>query len=169
MKLLLRYGSDYKAKNVFGDDALQTAALRGYTGIVRHILDNTEQTPTDAIHSLELLGANLVDEIHNISGAIDIWRKAMTLRFLDPQNIIAKEIPINTVYAYQHAKEPQNLDELNKLSEADDVYMQALLIRERILGPNHNLWVDVSRSCICRQPSISALCRPVDVCIHVET
>lgn len=137
VKLLLRYDSDYKAKNVFGDDALQTAALRGYTSIVRYILDNTEQTPTDAIHSLELLGANLVDEIHEISGAIEIWKKAMTLRFLDPQNIITKDIPPNTIYAYRHAKEPQTLEELDKLSEADDVYMQALLIRERVLGPNH--------------------------------
>lgn len=137
VKLLVRYGSDYKAKNVFGDDALQTAALRGYTNIVRYLLDNTEQTPQDAIHSLELLGANLVDEIHDISGATEIWKKAMTLRFLDPRNIITKEIPTSTIYAYQHAREPQTVEELEKITEADDVYMQALLIRERILGPNH--------------------------------
>ncbi|KAK3095431.1 hypothetical protein FSP39_014592 [Pinctada imbricata] len=137
VKLLLEHGSDYRAKNQFGDDALQTAALRGFTNIVKYILEYTQQSVESAIHSLELLGTNFVDEAHDIPGALDVWKKAMEMRFADPNNIVHKVIPEGSNYAYQHVKEPVNMKELDSIVDTDRIYMQALLIRERILGPHH--------------------------------
>ncbi|XP_069140673.1 protein fem-1 homolog C-like [Argopecten irradians] len=135
--LLLGCGSNHTAKNDFGDDALQTAALRGFTSIVDYILENTAQNKETAIHSYELLGTNFVDEVHDIVRALGAWKKAMAMRYEDPNNIITKELPVSTNYAYQHAREPTTLKELEEVIEPDDVYMQALLIRERIIGPFH--------------------------------
>lgn len=137
VKLLLSYHSDYSAKNDFGDDALQTAALRGFTSIVDYILEHTVQSLVTAIHSYELLGTNLVDEVHDIVGALSMWRKAMAMRHTDSNNVILKELPTSTNYAYQHAREPTDAKELEQIIEPDEVYMQALLIRERIIGPFH--------------------------------
>lgn len=48
---------------------------------------------------------------------------------------IVKPIPPSTVEAYEHSREirlPEELDDL--LADPDEMRMQALLIRERILG-----------------------------------
>lgn len=37
----------------------------------------------DVIYFLEFLGVNLVDEIYEILGVIEIWKKVMILRYLD--------------------------------------------------------------------------------------
>lgn len=137
VKLLLNYGSNYSVKNEFGDNALQTAALRGYADIVKYILDHTTQSLLDAIHAYELLGTNYVDETHDITGALAVWRKAMALRYTDQNNPIIKILPQQTNPAYLHASEPTNMEELDDVIEPDLVYMQALLIRERILGSYH--------------------------------
>ena len=137
VRLLLKHGSDFSMKNDFGDDALQTAALRGSVSIVEHILESTHQTLESAIHAYELLGANFVDEVHDIGIALRMWRKAMEMRYEDENNIIEKKLAPQTVIAYLDAKEPVNMEELDKYIEPDDVYMQALLLRQRILGPFH--------------------------------
>ncbi|XP_052098148.1 protein fem-1 homolog C-like [Mytilus californianus] len=137
VKVLLKYGSDHTAKNDFGDDALQTAALRGYKSIVKYILETTDQTRETSAHAYELLGANLVDEVHDIVGGLAMWQEAMNIRYQDENNPLIKKLPLDTNYAYLHAREPNNLKELHRIIDPDDVYMQALLIRERILGPCH--------------------------------
>lgn len=137
VKLLLKFGADYNAKNDYGDNALQTAALRGYKSIVNHILETTEQTKMDAIHAYELIGSNLVDEVHDLVGGLAMWHKAMELRFEDEEHPLLKQLPPHTQSAYLHAKEPNNMTELKRVIDPDDVYMQALLTRERILGPCH--------------------------------
>lgn len=138
VKLLIRCGSNYTAKNDIGDNALQTAALRGYSNIAEYIIENTTQAKIDCIHAYELLGTNLVDEKHDMSAAISSWKKAMELRYSDADNPQVKSLPAESNYAYNFAVEPQTMDELlSKVVEPDSVYMQALLIRERILGPNH--------------------------------
>ena len=138
VKLLIRHNSDYKAKNDFGDDALQTAALRGYPDIMEYILENTSQCLVSVLHAYELLGANFVDEKHDIAGGVALWKKAMALRNIESRNPILKELPEQTIPAYNNAREPTTLEELSeKVSEPDNVYMQSLLIRERILGSAH--------------------------------
>ncbi|XP_046361062.1 protein fem-1 homolog C-like [Haliotis cracherodii] len=138
VELLLKHGSDYRARNDFCDDSLQTAALRGYGNIVDFIIENTVQDLVSMIHAYELLGANYVDEKHDIAGGLGMWKKAMALRIGDPRNIVLKVLPTDSQIAYDNAREPQSFEELEeKVIDPDSVYMQALLIRERILGPNH--------------------------------
>lgn len=59
-------------------------------------------------------------------------------RYSDPRNPIEKPKAASLVAAYEGAKEVQTLAELDELiSDPDSMRMQALLVRERILGPAH--------------------------------
>lgn len=51
---------------------------------------------------------------------------------------LKKPVATSQVAAYEKAREVQTIEELNDLiSDPDDMRMQALLVRERILGPAH--------------------------------
>jgi len=57
---------------------------------------------------------------------------------VDGKENLTKPAPSASISAYNNAKEVMNLDELEDLvSDPDEIRMQALLIRERILGPVH--------------------------------
>ena len=59
-------------------------------------------------------------------------------RFSDPSNPLQKPRAPSKVSAYEGATEVQTMEELEELlSDPDDMKMQALLVRERILGPAH--------------------------------
>lgn len=139
MKLLLRHNSDPFARNDFGDDAIQSASLRGYSEILEYLLSEVQPSMDRQIEAFELLGTNYVDEKHDIQYAIKIWRTAMKMRFSDPNNIILKVCPTSKPNpAYMGMVEAKNSVELEEAAiNPDAVYMQALLIRERILGPDH--------------------------------
>lgn len=136
VKLLLRQNSDYKVKNSWGDDALDTAALRGSQNIVEIILDMTPQTTADAVRAYELLGTNFVDEKNDMVAALTVWKKAMSLRYLYVRDPMLKELP-ETKAVYKFFKEPQTPEELNNIYDPEEIHMLALLMRERILGPQH--------------------------------
>lgn len=137
VKLLLSHGSDYTSRNDFGDDALQTAALRGYQDIVQTIIEQTTQSKLNQIRAYELLGTNFVDEKNDLIAALAIWKKAMQIRYHDKAALLLKELPEQTNYVYKHVKEPKSLKELEELIDPEEIHMQSLLIRERILGKHH--------------------------------
>ena len=137
VKLLLNHDSDYTSKNDFGDDALQTASLRGYQDIVQIIIEQTTQSRVDQIRAYELLGTNFVDERNDMVAALAIWKKAMHLRYIDRRSPILKDLPEKTNYVYKDIKEPNSLEELEDLIDPEEIHMQTLLIRERILGQHH--------------------------------
>ena len=137
VRLLLNHDSDHTAKNDFGDDALQTAALRGYQDIVQIIIEQTSQSRLDQIRAYELLGTNFVDERNDMVAALAIWKTAMQLRYLDRRAPLLKVLPEHTNYVYKHVKEPNSMEELKELIDPEEIHMQTLLIRERILGPHH--------------------------------
>lgn len=59
-------------------------------------------------------------------------------RFSDPINPLQKPLAPSKVSAYEGATEVQTMEDLEELlSDPDDMKMQALLVRERILGPAH--------------------------------
>ncbi|KAF7236669.1 hypothetical protein EYD10_16617 [Varanus komodoensis] len=90
-----------------------------------------------AVEALELLGATFVDKKHDLLGALKYWRRAMALRYKDGQ-YLSKGEPPKVVLAYDYTREVSTMEELNSLmTEPDEMRMQALLIRERILGPSH--------------------------------
>lgn len=67
-----------------------------------------------------------------------IQHNVFLFRTRNPVNPIPKPRATSLVAAYEGAKEVQTQEELDELiSDPDDMRMQALLVRERILGPAH--------------------------------
>ncbi|XP_040846595.1 protein fem-1 homolog A isoform X2 [Ochotona curzoniae] len=90
-----------------------------------------------AVEALELLGATYVDKKRDLLGALKHWRRAMELR-LQGGARLAKPEPPQPVPAYGYSREARTPDELEALvADPDEMRTQALLIRERILGPSH--------------------------------
>lgn len=137
VKLLLKKGADCKIKNDFGDDCLQTAATRGNRDIVDIIIKVAKLGDEESIRAYELLGTNFVDEKNDMVLALLMWRKAMAMRYKDKDRPILKNIPQERKAVYCFAKEPETCEELENLFDPEEIQMQALLIRERILGPYH--------------------------------
>ena len=137
VKLLLERGADVKIKNDFGDDALQTAAVRGNKEIVDVIVKAAKFGDEETIRAYELLGTNFVDEKNDMSSALQLWRTAMALRYKNRKRPILKTIASDRKSVYCFVKEPETCEELEALCDPEEIQMQALLIRERILGPYH--------------------------------
>ena len=138
VKLLLKHGSDTYVLNDFGDDAIQTASIRGYQEILDYLIQRIKPPKEREIEAYELMAANFVDEKHDLQLAIQIWREAMEMRFQESNNIIQKPKPLKPNHAYQFAKEATSIQDLEEIAvNPDQMYMQALLIRERILGADH--------------------------------
>lgn len=90
-----------------------------------------------AVEALELLGATFVDKKRDLLGALKHWRRAMGLRHRDGRYLTKAE-PRQLVLAYDYSREVSTMEELESLvTDPDEMRMQALLIRERILGPSH--------------------------------
>ncbi|XP_001365667.1 protein fem-1 homolog A [Monodelphis domestica] len=90
-----------------------------------------------AVEALELLGATFVDKKRDLLGALKYWRRAMELRHQGGE-YLPKPQPQQLVLAYDYSREVNTPEELEALiTDPDEVRMQALLIRERILGPSH--------------------------------
>ncbi|XP_004619472.1 protein fem-1 homolog A [Sorex araneus] len=90
-----------------------------------------------AVEALELLGATYVDKKRDLLGALKHWRRAMELRHQGGA-YLPKPEPPQLVLAYDCSREVSTAEELEALiTDPDEMRMQALLIRERILGPSH--------------------------------
>lgn len=89
-----------------------------------------------AVEALELLGATYVDKKRDLLGALKHWRRAMELRHQGGV-YLPKPEPPQLVLAYDYSREVNTAEELEALiTDPDEMRMQALLIRERILGPD---------------------------------
>ena len=138
VKLLLKYGSLPYTKNDLGDDALQTACLRGHSNIMSYLIQQIKPSIERQIEAHELIGTNFVDEKHDIQSTIHMWRVAMSLRLNGTDHHILVDTPTEPSPAYNNAVEPRSMEDLDHIiHEPDAVYMQALRIRERILGADH--------------------------------
>ena len=143
VKLLLRNASDPLICNDFGDDALQTASLRGYEDIVEYLIERIQPSVPRQIEAYQLIGANYVDQKHSIPKAIESWQHAMNLRCQDDVYVddrcVNSSVPSQVrVQAYGNMHEVCTARELDDIVDTPDaIYMQALLIRERILGTVH--------------------------------
>ncbi|CAD5121816.1 DgyrCDS10285 [Dimorphilus gyrociliatus] len=135
VRLLLRYGADVHIKNENGDDVIRTAALRCQIEIVELIHDEAHTSDTEYAEALDLLGAQLMDENHDLSTAMTIWGKAIDYRIEKSLQFVKPSEPIP---AYNYASGVENRQDLDNLLESPDkLYMQALLLRQEILGPRH--------------------------------
>ena len=144
---------------------LLTAALSGTESIVDLIInygldpftqkyDESKSlcTEIERIHALELMGSTLVDKRRDISKGIQFWRMALQRRQANIKRIldgedVKKGETIETYQkkiakpnaAYNNAVEFNSIEELDQImANVDDIRMQSLLIRERILMPTHS-------------------------------
>ncbi|KAF1672868.1 hypothetical protein FQV07_0011839, partial [Pygoscelis papua] len=137
MKMLLKYCAKME-KDGYGMTPLLSASVTGHTNIVDFLTQHEQTSKTECINALELLGATFVDKKRDLLGALKYWKRAMEMRYSDRTSILNKPVPQTLIMAYDYAKEVNSSEELeNLIADPDEMRMQALLIRERILGPSH--------------------------------
>lgn len=135
--MLLRHNATME-KDSYNMTPLLAASVAGYTKIVKFLMTRPESMTLESIDALELLGATYVDKKRDMTGALQLWRQAMDIRYADNKHPMLKKVREETNSAYEHVVEvtrPEHLTDI--LSEPDDMRMQSLLVRERILGPSH--------------------------------
>lgn len=137
LKILVAHGARMDIDS-YGITPLLAAAVAGHTHIVEHLIGIPQLVKKkEKIDALELLGATFVDKKRDMIGALECWKRAMHERYHDGR-IIEKPPRPPVVGAYDYTQEISDPDELDELlADPDEMRMQALLIRERILGPAH--------------------------------
>ncbi|ESO07760.1 hypothetical protein HELRODRAFT_170308 [Helobdella robusta] len=127
-------------KDAYGMTPLLAAAVTGNTKIVEYLTIHPECSREVRVEALELLGSTYVDKKRDLLGAAKFWKIAITERYRNNVlDVLHKPKPPNPlVPAYNNTTEVESLDDLeNILLDPDEMRMQSLLIRERILGPTH--------------------------------
>nr|XP_039272544.1 protein fem-1 homolog CG6966-like [Styela clava] len=135
IKLLLKHGARMQMDG-YGMTPLLAAAITGHRQVVEYLVLRPETSLEEHIHALELLGATFIDKRQDRPAAYNLWTRAIDLRSTsNPPKLKAVRPPVE---AYCSAVEAQTVEALDELrSDPDSMRMQALLVRERILGPRH--------------------------------
>jgi len=138
MKLLLVSGARIDV-DAYGMTPLLAASVTGHLHIVEHLISQRELVgKQERIDALELLGATFVDKKRDMLGALKLWKRAMEERYEEGVLVIPKALVKSPISAYENTVEVETVTELEQIiSEPDAMRMQALLVRERILGPAH--------------------------------
>ena len=137
MELLLLNGANI-SKDCHQMTPLASAAVTGHPAIVEFLINRSDCPRIEKINALELLGATYIDKKRDLVLGVQSWKRAMHERHNSGQLALQKQINEEEKEAYGFRLEFQTLDELNQcLADPDDLRMQALLVRERILGPVH--------------------------------
>lgn len=134
-QLLLEHGANPFTKSRYGDDALQTACLKGAYEIFEYLRAKIYYTPDRIANALELLGSTILtgeQHIHNESQAIVYWRQALEIRHRESVTKVISP----TRDAFSNVPEFTTVDELNSM-DLDDMRIQSLIVSERILGNQH--------------------------------
>lgn len=134
-KLLLDHGANPFTKSRYGDDALQTACLKGAYEIFEYLRSKIYYTAERIANALELLGSTILtgeQHIHNESQAIVYWRQAIEIRLREkiPKTILPPR------EAFGDVPEFTTVDDLHSM-DLDDMRIQSLIVSERILGVQH--------------------------------
>lgn len=79
-QLLLEYNADYNAKSKYGDDALQTACLKGAVLIFEYLIRTINYSSERLANAHELLGSTFLDEHNDLYTALKHWKIAQTIR-----------------------------------------------------------------------------------------
>ncbi|XP_043204880.1 protein fem-1 homolog C-like isoform X1 [Amphibalanus amphitrite] len=126
-------------RDSYGITPLLAAAVCGHTNIVEYLLARPDLvTRQEMVDALELLGATYVDKKNDLIAAIEYWKRALDKRYEDPLNPLPKPPTSELRPAYENVTEALTHEELDDLiSDPDEMRMQALIVRERILGPAH--------------------------------
>jgi len=138
MKLLISSGARIDV-DAYGMTPLLAASVTGHLHIVEHLISQRELVgKQERIDALELLGATFVDKKRDMLGALKLWKRAMEERYEDGVLVIPKALVKSPISAYENTLEVESVAALEEIiSDPDSMRMQALLVRERILGPAH--------------------------------
>ncbi|KFM62614.1 Protein fem-1-like protein, partial [Stegodyphus mimosarum] len=137
LKMLLRHGAVFDI-DASGVSPLLSAAVTGNAEIVEFFLEEFQCSREDKVNAVELLGATFLDKKRDMIMALECWHRAMRLRYEDPERPLVKPETTSPMTAYIDATEFRTFAQLEELvADPDKVRMQALLVRERILGPRH--------------------------------
>ncbi|XP_077544420.1 ankyrin repeat protein mann-cup [Haemaphysalis longicornis] len=137
-RLLLEQSANPFLRSRYGDDALQTACLKGAAQIYEYLVGTVEYGAARRAEADELMGTTFLDEHHDVQSALFYWRRAQALRAREgvPKPLSAAAAPPRA--AFQMAREYASADELEALAhDLDALRTQSLLMCERILGPQH--------------------------------
>ncbi|XP_002736746.1 protein fem-1 homolog B-like [Saccoglossus kowalevskii] len=138
VKLLVEHGATMST-NEHNMTPLMVACESNQAEVAKFLINPERCSKADRVKGLELLGASYANDKDNYSihKTYHYLRLAMLERFVDPNCIIEKEI-IDTIPAYEKRSESRNLRELEmKKDDPHALHLEALIIRERILGPNN--------------------------------
>ncbi|CAH0552652.1 unnamed protein product [Brassicogethes aeneus] len=137
LKLLIEHGATMDVDS-YGMTPLLAAAVTGHNHIVEYLINLPHLVPRgDRIDALELLGATCVDKKRDMIGALELWKRAMYDRYYGAGQPIPKKVT-QKVAAYDYTAEITEIEALDDLmADPDEMRMQALVMRERILGPAH--------------------------------
>ncbi|PIK54311.1 hypothetical protein BSL78_08786 [Apostichopus japonicus] len=138
VKELLKYATQH-LPNKYNLSPLMCAADNSQAEVVEYFLDRKNginASRKDHISALELLGAsyaNCKDNL-NLQKTYHYLYWALILRHLHSDSVIAKDVS-NQSEAYEGQRESQNIQQLNeKKDDPFKLQIEALLVRERILG-----------------------------------
>ncbi|XP_030757861.1 protein fem-1 homolog CG6966 isoform X2 [Sitophilus oryzae] len=137
LKMLIEHGATMDVDS-YGMTPLLAAAVTGHNHIVEYLIKLPQLVSRrERIDALELLGATCVDKKRDMIGALELWKRAMVERYSGDGPPIMKP-RTHRILAYDYVVEisdPLALDDL--MADPDEMRMQALVMRERILGPAH--------------------------------
>ena len=134
LQLLLKHGATMEV-DYYGMTPLLAASVTGHLPIVEHLITLPCVSRESRIDALELLGATYVDKKRDMVSALSLWRRAMEERNQEPK---IPKVVNEPIAAYEYVSEVTTIEELEELVlDPDEMRMQALVIRQRILGPTH--------------------------------
>jgi len=135
-KVLVNHGGDLFKKSKYGDDALQTACVKGALVIFNYLIEVASFPIERICDAFELMGASFLLETHDMSSSIFFWRKAMELRNVRSGAMIEKQrMGKHPVLAVEEFSTEDELEPL--FFDMNLMKIQALLITERVLGSLH--------------------------------
>ncbi|KAF5269721.1 hypothetical protein FQA39_LY08644 [Lamprigera yunnana] len=146
-QLLIQHGADYNAKSRYGDDALQTACLKGSVQIFNYLTEVISYPKETLVNAHELLGAICFDEHSDSVKAHHHWNAALSLRQSEP--VLFPKTPVMPLRsAFRYQKEFSTVEELESMMlDLDLIRIQSLIVMERVLGPYHK---DAIHRLMCR-------------------
>ena len=123
---------------------LLLASNMGEDFFVMPLMRTLDLTKNERVDALELLGASLTTKCFspNFHDGFHYMRLGMEERFSNPFQPLLKQ-PMEPVDAYQRRKESQTPEELAEIeNNIDALFMESLIIKERILGKDNKLLID---------------------------
>ncbi|CAJ0930094.1 unnamed protein product, partial [Mesorhabditis belari] len=129
------------AEDEYGVCPLMSAAMLGFTEVVELLL-NQPISLRKKRDVLKIMGATFVDRRNDYQGGIEYWFRALSLDLGEEnaEEVEAAELRSKDVPKIYGSCELETLDDFNNFVDERDphtIRMQALVMRERILGGSH--------------------------------